>query len=71
MKSDLNDLKKLTLKLMENGDVEGVKEQNESLIQKIYGEKEEEDNMVTEQNRELLEINTPTDLIPAISTSIS
>jgi DNA-binding NtrC family response regulator len=63
MKSDLNDLKKLTLKLMENGDVEGVKEQNESLIQKIYGEKEEE-NIVPQENQDLLEINAPTDMIP-------
>jgi transcriptional regulator with PAS, ATPase and Fis domain len=64
MKSDLNDLKKLTLKLMENGDVEGVKEQNESLIQKIYGEKEEDENIATEESQELLEINPPTDIIP-------
>lgn len=41
MKSDLNDLKKLTMELMKNGDASEVKEQNESLIQKIYGEDEE------------------------------
>ncbi|APG60558.1 sigma-54 interaction domain-containing protein [Christiangramia salexigens] len=38
MKSDLNDLKKLTLKLMQDGDNQQVQDENESLIQKIYGE---------------------------------
>lgn len=42
MKSDLNDLKKLTLELMENDSHKNVKEENESLIQKIYGNDEEE-----------------------------
>lgn len=42
MKSDLNDLKKLTLELMENGNNKKVREDNESLIQKIYGRDEEE-----------------------------
>ncbi|MUP44751.1 sigma-54-dependent Fis family transcriptional regulator [Gramella sp. BOM4] len=37
MKSDLNDLKKLTLKLMQEGDSKQVQDENESLIQKIYG----------------------------------
>ncbi|HET8737065.1 MAG TPA: sigma-54 dependent transcriptional regulator [Pricia sp.] len=37
MKSDLNDLKKLTLALMRNNDGEKVQEENEGLIQKIYG----------------------------------
>lgn len=40
MKSDLNDLKKLTLELMQNGSSK-VQESNKSLIQKIYGQKEE------------------------------
>lgn len=38
MKSDLNDLKKLTLKLMQEGDTKTVQDENEGLIQKIYGE---------------------------------
>ena len=38
MKSDLNDLKKLTLELMKNNDGDKVQEENESLIRKIYGE---------------------------------
>ncbi|MDC6365608.1 MULTISPECIES: sigma 54-interacting transcriptional regulator [Flavobacteriaceae] len=41
MKSDLNDLKKLTLELLKNNDSEKVQEENETLIQKIYGNKEE------------------------------
>ena len=36
MKSDLNDLKKLTLDLMENDNFKDVQEKNEQLIQKIY-----------------------------------
>ena len=39
MKSDLNDLKKLTLELMKNGSK--VQEINPSLIQKVYGSKDE------------------------------
>ncbi len=39
MRSDLNDLKKLTLELMQNGNVK-MDSANEVLIQKIYGQKE-------------------------------
>ena len=38
MKGDLNDLKKLTLELLKNNDTEKVQEENEGLIQKIYGD---------------------------------
>ena len=37
MKSDLNDLKKLTLELLKNNDSQKVQEENEGLIRKIYG----------------------------------
>ncbi len=37
MKNDINDLKKLTLELMKNGNISEVEKNNESLIQKIYG----------------------------------
>jgi len=47
MKSDLNDLKKLTLELMQNGNAK-VQENNKSLIQKIYGNSEEK-NTIFEQ----------------------
>ncbi|EZH71587.1 ATPase AAA [Aquimarina atlantica] len=42
MKSDLNDLKKLTMELMQSGNTQQVQKDNERLIQKIYQEKEEE-----------------------------
>ena len=38
MKNDLNDLKKLTLELMQNESSTDVKEKNQGLIDKIYGE---------------------------------
>lgn len=37
MKSDLNDLKKLTMELMQNGNTSKVQESNKNLIQRIYG----------------------------------
>ena len=42
MKGDLNDLKKLTLELLQNSDTQKVQEENETLIRKIYGNQEEE-----------------------------
>ena len=44
MKSDLNDLKKLTLELMKNGNVKDVEKDNETLIQKIYGNNDDDDD---------------------------
>lgn len=43
MKSDLNDLKKLTMELMKDGSASEVKKDNEHLIQKIYGENDKDD----------------------------
>ena len=43
MKSDLNDLKKLTMELMKSGSVSDVKKENEHLIQKIYGDDDADD----------------------------
>jgi transcriptional regulator with PAS, ATPase and Fis domain len=40
MKSDLNDLKKLTLELMKSGNSENVQEENETLIKKIYSQED-------------------------------
>ena len=40
MKNDLNDLKKLTLEIMQGDDNSDIKEKNQGLINKIYGEKE-------------------------------
>jgi len=42
MKADLNDLKKLTLELLNSGDKEKVQEEHEHLIRKIYGDEGEE-----------------------------
>ena len=41
MKSDLNDLKKLTLELLKGDNSEKVQEENETLIRKIYGDEKE------------------------------
>ena len=68
MKSDLTDLKKLTLKLMESGNTQKVQDENESLIQKIYGNNEEGEDIDAEEldalsneNLEVLQIpqNSP------------
>ncbi|MBC7642718.1 MAG: sigma-54-dependent Fis family transcriptional regulator [Flavobacterium sp.] len=48
MKSDLHDLKKLTLELMKNGSA-NVQEINTNLIQKIYGNKESESEISFEE----------------------
>ncbi|MEP6260050.1 MAG: sigma-54 dependent transcriptional regulator [Gillisia sp.] len=60
MKSDLNDLKKLTMKLMESGNHQKVQEEHESLIQKIYrDERDEEAEMeedFTDEEPEVLKI---------------
>ncbi|MCL9769085.1 sigma-54 dependent transcriptional regulator [Flavobacterium sp. HXWNR69] len=53
MKSDLNDLKKLTLELMQNGSSK-VQETNKSLIQKIYGKPEENAIFEEEPSVEML-----------------
>ncbi|MGB2341981.1 MAG: sigma-54 interaction domain-containing protein [Flavobacteriaceae bacterium] len=44
MKNDLNDLKKLTLELMNHEASEDVQEKNQGLINKIYGQKPTDDN---------------------------
>ncbi|WP_159778043.1 sigma-54-dependent Fis family transcriptional regulator [Flavobacterium sp. 9AF] len=54
MKADLNDLKKLTLELMQNGTTK-VQEANKNLIQRIYGQNE--DNLIFEKE-------SPSDIIP-------
>ncbi|WP_088324361.1 sigma 54-interacting transcriptional regulator [Polaribacter tangerinus] len=58
MRNDINDLKKLTLDLMKNGNIEDVQEENHHLIEKIYSDKE-----LREHNIEVLNIpqNTSSD----------
>ena len=56
MKSDLNDLKKLTHELMQNDSAKSVQKNNTELIKKIYGDEEEENKAVALINPE----NQPT-----------
>ncbi len=61
MKSDLNDLKKLTMKLMESGNLKDAKDEHEGLIQKIYGENDDNDEEqdiddLNEEERNILQI---------------
>jgi len=58
MKSDLNDLKKLTMKLMESGNLDNAKDEHEGLIQKIYGENEDDDDLeeLNNEERNILQI---------------
>lgn len=58
MKGDLNDLKKLTMELMRNGDSKKVQDDNENLIQKIYGEDEDQEAFEEEleEQMEILQI---------------
>jgi len=59
MKSDLNDLKKLTMKLMESGNLENVKDEHEGLIQKIYGEDDDDEQDIEDlhdEERKILQI---------------
>ncbi len=46
MKSDLTDLKQLTLELIKNDDSTEVKEKNQGLIEKIYGDKSVEEKEI-------------------------
>ena len=57
MKSDLYDLKKLTLELMKNG--AKVQDINPSLIQKVYGSKDNESEIVFETQPHINVIPTP------------
>ncbi len=56
MKNDLNDLKKLTMELMESGNDESFKEENMNLIKKVYGETASEKEFAEESHQEQLEI---------------
>ena len=56
MKSDLHDLKNLTLELMKNGSAK-VQEINHNLIQKIYGSKEAESEILFEETPRASTIN--------------
>ena len=57
MKSDLNDLKKLTMELMQNGNAQDVQKNNQGLIDKIYREEDvktkNEFEVVPVENKEM------------------
>lgn len=55
MKSDLNDLKKLTMELMKTGNSDKVQQEHQGLIKKIYGEEEAID-LPEEPEEEVMEI---------------
>lgn len=57
MKSDLNDLKKLTMELMESGNYKKVQEEHGGLIDKIYGNGDQEIEDINEENLEVLQIS--------------
>ncbi len=61
MKSDLNDLKKLTMELMQSGNMQQVQKDNEGLIRKIYREDEQEEVRFEEPTApaEVLQIPPP------------
>lgn len=59
MKGDLNDLKKLTLELLKNNDTEKVQEENENLIQKIYGKNDQESPLEESRPMEVLHLPEP------------
>jgi transcriptional regulator with PAS, ATPase and Fis domain len=46
MRNDINDLKKLTLDFIKKGNVEEIQEKHHQLIEKIYGDKQRQDNSV-------------------------
>ena len=52
MKGDLNDLKKLTLELMQTSKLSEFKKNNEQLINKVY----QKDNYSTDKNVEIVDI---------------
>jgi len=62
MKNDLNDLKKLTMELMQSGNSQQVQKENEGLIRKIYRDDKEEENIPFEEPitpaTEVLQINS-------------
>lgn len=69
MKNDLNDLKKLTLDLIKNNDLDVAKEKNQGLIEKIYGKKEPESlgmpsyEPITVEDNNPIPVNPPSPII--------
>ncbi|MFD1063246.1 sigma-54 interaction domain-containing protein [Winogradskyella litorisediminis] len=74
MKSDLNDLKKLTMELMKNGNVSDVQKENPDLIEKIYGESDAasdfEDLMEESHVLEITDSNNTTEVTTATPATV-
>ncbi len=70
MKADLNDLKKLTLELMQKGNNETVQEENQHLINKIYGDKEKQEAAAATEN-DLAVLSLPQPAETATQTTIA
>jgi len=65
MKADLNDVKKLTMELMRNGNTQKVQQENEELIQKIYNP-EEETSIPEPQEEPVKVLQIPQEAIPSV-----
>ncbi|MDH7447875.1 sigma-54 interaction domain-containing protein [Aquimarina sp. 2201CG14-23] len=63
MKNDLNDLKKLTMELMQSGNSQQVQKDHEGLIRKIYRDDKDEEDIPFEEpitpSTEVLQITSP------------
>ena len=66
MKNDLNDLKKLTLELMENDKHIDVQKKNEHLIEKIYNNRDSNESKNDNEILALSESNTKTEIVEII-----
>ncbi|NQY31199.1 MAG: sigma 54-interacting transcriptional regulator, partial [Flavobacteriaceae bacterium] len=66
MKADLNDLKKLTMELMRNGNTQKVQQENEELIQKIYKPEEEGINTPEPQEEQVKVLQIPQEATPSV-----
>ncbi len=59
MQRDINDLKKLTMKLMDTGDANQVREENSTLIDKIYSDRmSHEDSVEAKETDETAQLDT-------------
>ncbi|XLS28657.1 sigma-54 interaction domain-containing protein [Flavobacteriaceae bacterium M23B6Z8] len=67
MKNDLNDLKKLTLELMESGNNEKVQQENQGLIRKIYGDEDTVTYESADEAMEVLQIADHSEPAPSIT----
>ncbi|MDH7911393.1 sigma-54 dependent transcriptional regulator [Winogradskyella sp. SYSU M77433] len=71
MKSDLNDLKKLTMELMKNGSASDVQKDNEHLIQKIYGNDNDDDDFENAvEDLEVLSIPEHSEVNESVSSDV-